>query len=109
MKAGVLKETWPGETRVALVPGVVAGLVKSGVEIVIESGAGAFAGFPDALYAEKGASLGSRDQVLAGAQPALEDVAQERLHNGMPAQPMMALERLGSQRNGNGLISGVHA
>ena len=55
MRAGVLKETWPGETRVAVVPGVVPALVKAGVEVMVESGAGDLAGFPDAQYAEKGA------------------------------------------------------
>ena len=53
VKAGVLKETWPGETRVALVPGVLGALAKAGVETVVESGAGDAAGFPDSLYAEK--------------------------------------------------------
>jgi NAD(P) transhydrogenase subunit alpha len=67
MKAGVLKETWPGETRVAVVPGVVSALVKAGVEVVVEAGAGLAAGFPDAQYAEKGAALAGRDQVLAEA------------------------------------------
>ena len=67
MKAGVLKETWPGETRVAIVPGVVTALAKAGIELLVESGAGAAAGFPDARYAEKGAAVVSRDDVLAGA------------------------------------------
>ena len=67
MKAGVLKETWPGETRVAVVPGVVTALAKAGIELLIESGAGDAAGFPDAQYAEKGASVVRRDEVLAGA------------------------------------------
>jgi H+-translocating NAD(P) transhydrogenase subunit alpha len=67
MKAGVLKETWPGETRVAVVPGVVTAFAKVGIELLIESGAGDAAGFPDAQYAEKGASVVRRDQVLAGA------------------------------------------
>jgi NAD(P) transhydrogenase subunit alpha len=67
MKAGVLKETWPGETRVAVVPGVVTALAKAGIELVVESGAGDAAGFPDAQYAEKGALLARRDEVLAGA------------------------------------------
>ncbi len=65
MKAGVLKETWPGETRVAVVPGVVPALVKAGIEVVVESGAGHAAGFPDAQYVEKGATLASRETVLA--------------------------------------------
>jgi NAD(P) transhydrogenase subunit alpha len=67
MKAGVLKETWPGETRVALVPGVVPALAKAGVDVVVESGAGDAAGFPDHLYAEKGAGVATRDEVLASA------------------------------------------
>ena len=60
MLAGVLKETWPGETRVAVVPGVVQTLAKAGIELAVETGAGALAGFPDALYAEKGAAVVSR-------------------------------------------------
>ena len=67
MKAGVLKETWPGETRVAVVPGVVAALAKAGVEMLFEAGAGEAAGFPDALYKDKGATVCGRDDVLAGA------------------------------------------
>jgi NAD(P) transhydrogenase subunit alpha len=67
MKAGVLKETWPGETRVAVVPGVVSALGKAGIEVVLEAGAGEAAGFPDAQYAEKGAALTGREQVLKDA------------------------------------------
>ena len=67
MKAGVLKETWPGETRVAVVPGIVPTLVKAGVEVLVEAGAGEAAGYPDAAFAEKGATIASRDAVLAGA------------------------------------------
>jgi H+-translocating NAD(P) transhydrogenase subunit alpha len=67
MKAGVLKETWPGETRVALVPGVVPALAKAGVEVAVEAGAGDAAGFPDGAYAENGAHVASRDEILADA------------------------------------------
>jgi len=67
MKAGVLKETWPGETRVAVVPGVLPALTKAGVEIAVEAGAGDAAGFPDAAYEEKGARLAARDEILAEA------------------------------------------
>ena len=68
MKAGVLKETWPGEARVAVVPGVVGSLVKAGLELVVEAGAGEPAGYSDAQYQEKGARTGSREAVLAEAQ-----------------------------------------
>ena len=70
MKAGVLKETWPGEARVAVVPAALAALKRAGVEVVVESGAGLAAGFPDAEYEEKGASVASRDEVLASCHPA---------------------------------------
>ncbi len=57
MIAAVLKETLPGERRVSLVPGTLPALVKAGVDVLVESGAGAAAGFPDALYAAKGARI----------------------------------------------------
>jgi len=55
--AGVLKETWPGERRVAVVPRAVDLITKIGAELWVERGAGAEAGFPDAEYAAKGAHL----------------------------------------------------
>lgn len=55
MIVGVPKESFPGERRVALVPSVIANLKKAGLEVVIEAGAGAAAGYPDSTYNEKGA------------------------------------------------------
>ena len=57
MIIGVPKESYPGERRVALVPMVIPNLVKAGFEVLVESGAGAEAGYPDALYVEKGAKI----------------------------------------------------
>lgn len=57
MIIGVPRETFPGERRVALVPGVIPNLTKAGLEVAVESGAGAEAGYPDADYAAKGAKL----------------------------------------------------
>jgi H+-translocating NAD(P) transhydrogenase subunit alpha len=54
---GVPKESYPGERRVALVPMVVPNLVKAGFEVVVETGAGVEAGYPDAFYLEKGAKV----------------------------------------------------
>jgi NAD(P) transhydrogenase subunit alpha len=54
---GVPKESFPGERRVALTPGVIPNLAKSGVEVGIEAGAGALAGYPDAAFSEKGAKI----------------------------------------------------
>ena len=57
MIVGVAKESYPGERRVALVPAVVPLLAKAGLEVAIESHAGEQAGYPDSLYAEKGAKI----------------------------------------------------
>ena len=54
---GVPRESYPGERRVGLVPMVVPTLVKAGFEVVIETGAGVEAGYPDAHYVEKGAKI----------------------------------------------------
>jgi NAD(P) transhydrogenase subunit alpha len=67
MKAGVLKETWPAESRVAVVPAALAALKRAGVDVIVEAGAGLAAGFPDEEYREKGASLGSREEVLSSS------------------------------------------
>ena len=53
MKVAVVRETYPGERRVALVPAVVPSLTKAGWEVLLESGAGEAAGFPDAEYQAK--------------------------------------------------------
>ena len=57
MIIGVPKESYPGERRVALVPMVIPNLVKAGFEVLVETGAGAEAGYADALYVEKGARI----------------------------------------------------
>lgn len=57
MIVGVPKESYPGERRVALVPSFCPNLVRAGFEVLIESSAGAEAGYPDTLYAESGAQI----------------------------------------------------
>jgi NAD(P) transhydrogenase subunit alpha len=59
MILGVPKESYPGERRVAIVPGVVPALTKAGLEILVEAGAGVEAGYPDQDYIAKGAKLTS--------------------------------------------------
>jgi NAD(P) transhydrogenase subunit alpha len=54
---GVPKESYPGERRVAIVPVVIPNLVKAGMEVIVESGAGEQAGYPDAAYVDKGAKI----------------------------------------------------
>lgn len=65
MKVGVLKETLPGERRVALVPDVVGKLKSAGVDVVVESGAGLGSAAPDAQYVEAGAMIASTADVYA--------------------------------------------
>ena len=73
MIVGVPRETFPAERRVALVPSSVAELRKAGLEVWIESDAGAAAGFPDRAYAEKGAHLApTRDDVFKEARLILQ-------------------------------------
>jgi NAD(P) transhydrogenase subunit alpha len=65
MKAAVTRETFPGERRVALIPASIPPLVKAGMEMLVQSGAGVEAGFPDALYQAKGAKIvDSRDELF---------------------------------------------
>jgi len=65
LTVGVPRETFPGEARVAIVPAVLASLAKAGIDVVVEIGAGAAAGFTDRSYADHGARLGTRDEAFA--------------------------------------------
>jgi H+-translocating NAD(P) transhydrogenase subunit alpha len=67
MKVAVVKETAPGERRVALVPEAIAKLTGAGLEVLVETGAGDGAWFPDAAYAETGAAIVSRAELAATA------------------------------------------
>lgn len=72
MIIGVPRETYPGERRVALVPAMVQSLTRAGLEVLVERGAGTDAGFHDAQYEEKGASLVSRKEVFTRAHLILQ-------------------------------------
>jgi NAD(P) transhydrogenase subunit alpha len=66
MIVGVAKEVFPGERRVAMVPAVIPGLTKAGLEVIVEPGAGLDAGYPDEAYQEKGAKIAAnRDEIFA--------------------------------------------
>ncbi|MEM7313751.1 MAG: Re/Si-specific NAD(P)(+) transhydrogenase subunit alpha [Planctomycetota bacterium] len=90
MKVAVVKETCPGELRVAMVPSIPPSLTKAGYEVVVERGAGVAAGYPDETYTDKGATLiDSRDQAFeadivlqvraAGANAGQDDSGRMRL------------------------------
>ncbi|MGB3191434.1 MAG: Re/Si-specific NAD(P)(+) transhydrogenase subunit alpha [Limnoraphis sp.] len=57
MKIAIAKEIQVDERRVALVPDVAARLVKQGIEVWIEAGAGERAFFSDATYEEVGVKV----------------------------------------------------
>ncbi|HEY0853915.1 MAG TPA: Re/Si-specific NAD(P)(+) transhydrogenase subunit alpha [Devosia sp.] len=67
MKIAVVRERTEGETRVAATPETVGKLIALGAEVAIEAGAGELARFPDADYKAAGATLGTADAVLKGA------------------------------------------
>ncbi|MGB2899537.1 MAG: Re/Si-specific NAD(P)(+) transhydrogenase subunit alpha [Candidatus Acidiferrum sp.] len=68
MVVGVPRESFPGERRVALVSAVIPNLTKAGLQVVVETGAGFAAGYPDADYAAKGAKIvASRAEVFGAA------------------------------------------
>ena len=67
MKVAVLKETAPGERRVALVPEMVGRLKGAGLDVLVESGAGEAAWFDDAAYAEAGATIVTRPELVSAA------------------------------------------
>jgi NAD(P) transhydrogenase subunit alpha len=72
MRIGTPKESFPGERRVALVPSAIASLAKAGAEVVVETGAGLEAGFPDTEFAAKGATVLPRAEVMATSEVLLQ-------------------------------------
>ncbi|NUS45151.1 MAG: Re/Si-specific NAD(P)(+) transhydrogenase subunit alpha [Mycobacteriaceae bacterium] len=80
---GVVRETNEGERRVALVPKAVAALLKHGVQVVVEPGAGEGALIPDAAYADAGATIGdpwAAEVIVKVAPPTDAEIA--RLTSG---------------------------
>jgi NAD(P) transhydrogenase subunit alpha len=83
MRVGVPRETAAGERRVAIVPDAVGRLVQSGIDVVVEPGAGSAAAFRDEDYREAGAELGppwDADAIAKVQKPTPEEV--ERLREG---------------------------
>lgn len=68
LTVGAVRESFPGEQRVALVPDTIPALAKKGMRCLIQSGAGERAGFLDEAYRAKGAEIAaSRADVFARA------------------------------------------
>lgn len=64
---GVYKETAPGERRVALIPETIGQIRALGLDVLIETGAGNAAGFPDIGYVHAGAKIVSWSELFATA------------------------------------------
>jgi NAD(P) transhydrogenase subunit alpha len=105
MKVGVPKETAQGERRVALVPEIVSKLAGSGIDVVVEAGAGEAASFTDDAFKEAGAALGDpwAAELVAKVRKPSEDEA-TRLSEGQvligflqPLTDREGIERLASQ------------
>jgi NAD(P) transhydrogenase subunit alpha len=89
---GVPRETVPGERRVALTPTALGPLLKAGARVVIESGAGHAAGFPDSAYTDKGAVIGTREEALGADLVAVVRVTGEGGQEGLqPGQSLVGM------------------
>jgi H+-translocating NAD(P) transhydrogenase subunit alpha len=86
---GVVRESSPGETRVAATPTTVRQLRQLGYEVVVESGAGAGASFPDGGFVEAGASVG--DAWTADVVFAINAPVEDELDRMKPGATLVAL------------------
>ena len=89
VKIGTPKETFEGEDRVAMTPASAKDLQKLGYDCVIETGAGAGAGFSDAAYKDAGvevvktaASLYKAADIVAKVRPP-SDAEVKKLREGL--------------------------
>jgi NAD(P) transhydrogenase subunit alpha len=82
-----VRETDPGEQRVAIVPESVPALARAQVHVLVESGAGTAAWFPDGAYEQAGAKVVSRNEAI--------DEADALVSVGMPAPDLIARLRAG--------------
>jgi H+-translocating NAD(P) transhydrogenase subunit alpha len=93
MKVAVVRETAPGERRVALVPEAVAKVRAAGLEVLVETGAGEGAWLADDTFADAGASIVSGEELYADADAILmvgKPEATGQLKNGQAVFGMLA-------------------
>jgi NAD(P) transhydrogenase subunit alpha len=94
VKVVVLRETFPGERRVALTPPLAAQLVKQGWHVAVETGAGFEAGFHDDQYAEKGVEVAASRAAACDSADILLQV------RALGANPQRGADDLGLFRPG---------
>jgi H+-translocating NAD(P) transhydrogenase subunit alpha len=91
VRIAVLKESAPGETRVAAVPETVKKIVGLGHTVTVQTGAGASASFPDDLYKSAGAEIagdggiGAADLVVKVRRPSDAEVGAMKAGAGFAA------------------------
>src|SRR3984893_18526092 len=95
MRVAVVKESGPGERRVALVPETVQKLRQGGLDVLVEQGAGAGAWFPDDTYTAAGATVTATDDLYATADVILtvtrpDEAGLRRLRAGQAVIGMLA-------------------
>ncbi len=78
MRVGIPLEVVPGENRVAATPATVSQLIKLGYDVVVQTGAGERAAFPDDAYASAGAVVGDvndawHSDIVLGVNPPTDD------------------------------------
>jgi H+-translocating NAD(P) transhydrogenase subunit alpha len=108
---GVPRETAVGEKRVATVPEVVAKLAKLGFRVVVESGAGEAADFPDESYRAAGAEIiddaarlwASADIIFKVRAPSMSELARMREGGALvsfiwPAQNSELMQALAAKK-----------
>jgi NAD(P) transhydrogenase subunit alpha len=101
MIVGVLKETFPGERRVALVPAILPALTKAGCEIHVEAGAGLEAGYTDEAFTDRGARIiQNRAEIFGSA----EIILQVRAYGANPEHGRADVELLRPRQTVIGLF-----
>jgi H+-translocating NAD(P) transhydrogenase subunit alpha len=111
MKIAVLKETQPGERRVALVPESCKKLIGKGIEVAVESGAGDSSYLTDDAYRQVGVTIGKdaktllaeADLTLKVQPPTPEEAALYRegsmsLSTLLPSRNLEAIKRLAGRK-----------
>jgi H+-translocating NAD(P) transhydrogenase subunit alpha len=86
---GVVRESKPGETRVAATPATVGQLLKLGYEVVVAPGAGERADFPDEAFVDAGARVG--DAWRADVVFAINAPSEDELDQMKPGATLVAL------------------
>ena len=93
MIAAVIKENFPGEKRVALVPRNVAALTQAGLDVIVESGAGSASLHPDSEYEKAGARVETDRGALLSETDLLLTVRGPGAFAGFPSEELDRIKR----------------